>query len=256
MYQIGRRTGLANDRVRAIVEQLIEDGKLCAVRRITGSGGRWCYGRAPLAAHSKSPRREDADARQSALLAAIKPERLYEMYELARVLGVETRQIRPLVMILTGSGALIASQKVRSNRSITLYRLARGTVASTEAQGEKIEPSTLRDGVPKLTSSDVFKAMQSGIGYRAADLAARLGLSTRRVTELLCALTRDKRVVRTRHTIERIQSHALYFVAGTVPRESTAPASTRPSPLSSQPAFDHEYARSLRAFRDLATSSR
>ncbi|WP_196485440.1 hypothetical protein [Burkholderia cepacia] len=158
--------------------------------------------------------------------------------------------VRPLVDALLDNGQLQPVRVVNPSGSTRVYYMRR---AAGDTDANCALPP-LVDGVAKLCSSDVFRTMKPGIGYRASTLAEHLKLSVRRVTELLAALQRDGRVVRTKLPLER-HPHPVYFVAGSQPGDASQLIGLA-STWSAQSTFDIEYGRSLRALRSIAEASR
>lgn len=196
--------GLAIHVVRPIIDALLENGRLQHVRVVNPRGtARMYYARAEVTVHHHD---HDTGTRPETLLSAMSATKLYELNQIVRVAGISIAAARPLVTALVESGHIAIAKKSSGNRVRNFYRLT-GTVSSDmpgTATDRDTAPPSLTNFVPKFSSHDVLKAtMQPGTCYRASTLAGHLGLSTRRVTELLAALQRDGHVIRMTLPIER-----------------------------------------------------
>uniref|UniRef100_UPI003BEEF3CA hypothetical protein n=1 Tax=Burkholderia arboris TaxID=488730 RepID=UPI003BEEF3CA len=256
MHLIVKRTGLPPHVVHPIVEALVSEARLQPVRVTTpGNVSRRFYARPVEAAGCAAVANSDVG---KALLAALSLDRIYEMYQIAKMVGVKNAAVRAHVFALVESGHLIVTTKKRGNRTSALYQLAQtapigGTVATAKVTVPTLTPTETR--APKATAVDVFNVMKPKVGYRVTTLAQTLGLSIRRTTELLAVLQRDGRVVRVMLTESRVPQPA-YYVSGTEPRAPVPPATVLATLWAERPTFDDEYGRSLRALREIAEASR
>lgn len=246
IHLIAKRVGLQAHVTRSCVTVLVDTGKFERVRvMIPGGASRWFYARVDAPVMQRAITGADAS-----LLAALAANKLYQMYQLARLANVGTSEIRSRVTALVESGHLVVVNKAEGNRIRARYRLAK--TALSEAP-DRTTPNPA-DDIPQATAHHILEAMTPGVAYRATTLGTSLGLSARRTTELLAVLLRDARVVRTMST-DRVP-HPLFYVAGSAPGADIHRTTTVPSLWSNRPTFDSEYGRSLRSLWVIAEATR
>uniref|UniRef100_UPI003BEF11A3 hypothetical protein n=1 Tax=Burkholderia arboris TaxID=488730 RepID=UPI003BEF11A3 len=247
MHLIVKRSGLPPHVVHPIVEALVSEARLQSARVTTlGNVARRFYARPVEAAGCAAFANSDAG---KTLLAALSLDRTYEMYQIAKTVGVKSAAVRAQVFALVESGHLIVNTKKRGSRTSALYQLAQTAKIAVPTR----TPTETR--APKATAVDVFNVMEPKVGYRVTTLAQALGLSIRRTTELLAVLRRAGRVARVMLTDSRVPQPA-YYVSGTESRASAPSATVVATLWTERPTFDDEYGRSLRVLREIAEASR
>lgn len=184
------------------------------------------------------------------VLDAMEPGCIYEPVRIAQRLKISTALTRATMDSLVVAGKLerdMFRNDYGGQRSC-YFIVDSGTPLSGHAQMRR---------VAEVRAADVLDAMKAGIGYRVRDIAKRHQCPIHRATTLLVALVREKKVVKKDGGDTR-KRHDLYYIASTEPgakRPAPAGAPTG-GPLADRPAYDSEYAKSLRQFRDLATAGR
>ncbi|WP_124668510.1 hypothetical protein [Burkholderia sp. Bp8986] len=229
---------------RLSVGVLLENDHLQPVRVANARGSvRVHYMRTPA-------RTDNTDFRT--LMAALDPNKIYEMNRIARAVGIPNSETRLIVSALVESGQLMVVKKQHGKRTRTFYRLSRTTPVDSTTE---FPSAPMSDCAPKPSSYEVFKTMKPGIGYCASSLAEHLNVSVRRARALLSALHHDGHVVRMKTPLEH-HSRPVYLVAGSQPDRTSAESTVLTSWWSTQPTFDVEYGRSLRMLRAIAEASR
>ncbi|WP_208458621.1 hypothetical protein [Burkholderia seminalis] len=180
----------------------------------------------------------------------MKPGRAYEPSQISRKLGLSTASVLTLMERLAIAGELECGmfRNTRGGSRTCFYR-------PDEHGGLRGIDSARR--VIEVRAKDVFGTMKPGEGYRAVDLAKRHDISIHRMTALLSVLVREGQVAK--KTIgDEHRRRGLYYVAGTEPGAVPSTHTSTPAtvPLAERPAYDNEYARSLRSLRDLSQAGR
>ncbi|WP_155257301.1 MULTISPECIES: hypothetical protein [Burkholderia] len=189
------------------------------------------------------------------ILDIIEPGRAYEPTRLASQLGLRTSAVRAWLEHWVAAGKLEQGMFQNADGG-------RGTCFFLPSGNAPLCSHNEARRVVEVCAHDVLEAMKPGLGYRVREIATRHVLPLHRATTLLSLLLREGRVIKkTGGGTHR--RHDLYYVAGTEPdsvtRVAAAPAPTQAhatAPLSIQPAYDAEYARTLRSLRDICAANR
>ncbi|WP_175907294.1 MULTISPECIES: hypothetical protein [Burkholderia] len=180
----------------------------------------------------------------------MEPGRAYEPSQIGRKLGLSTASVRTLMERLAIAGELerVMFRNASGGNRTCFYR-------PDEHGGLRGIDSARR--VIEVRTKDVFDTMKAGEGYCAADLAKRHDISIHRMTTLLSVLVREGKVAKKKIGGEH-RRPSLYYIAGTEP--GAAPSTPKSTPaiesLAERPAYDSEYARSLRSLRDISQAGR
>ncbi|MDF0503962.1 FeoC-like transcriptional regulator [Burkholderia cenocepacia] len=189
------------------------------------------------------------------ILDVIEPGRAYEPARLASQLGMRTSAVRAWLEHWVAAGKLEHGmfQNADGGRRACFFLPSGNTPLCAHDEARR---------VVEVRAHDVLEAMKPGVGHRVREIATRHVLPLHRATALLSLLLRDGRVIK-KTAGGTHRRHDLYYIAGTEPDSVTqvaatpAPAHTHArAPLSSQPAYDAEYARALRSLRDICTANR
>lgn len=199
------------------------------------------------------------------LLAAMKTDKGYEAFELARQVSLSTTQVRTLLEPLIAAGKIIVRHSDRN--SFSHHRAYNRTryYRNTPLPGSSTPTSTALPALLARNEAErqLLAAMSPGIGYSAAALSHELHVSIQRATSLMPTLIEDGKIVALPQTSGETNDRPryLYYLAGTEPQ--------RPAPVKTEPgaapppgsvftrlSYDAEYGRSLTQHRDLCNASR
>lgn len=180
----------------------------------------------------------------------MEPGRAYEPSQIGQKLGLSTASVRTLMERLAIAGELERGmfRKASGGSRTCFYR-------PDEHGGLRGIDSARR--VIEVRAKDVFGTMKAGEGYRSADLAKRHDIPIHRMTTLLSVLVHEGQVIKKTIGGEH-RRRDLYYVAGTEPGAAPSTPTSTPAtvPLAERPAYDSEYARSLRSLRDISQAGR
>ncbi|KVL08104.1 hypothetical protein WS95_32295 [Burkholderia sp. MSMB1826] len=189
------------------------------------------------------------------ILDFIDPGRAYEPAGLASQLGMGTSAVRAWLEHWVAAGKLEHGmfQNADGGRRACFFLPTSNTPLCAHDEARR---------VVEVRAHHVLAAMKPGVGHRVREIAKRHVLPLHRATALLSLLLRDGRVIK-KTAGGTHRRHDLYYVAGTEPDSVTQVAATpatahthATAPLSTQPAYDAEYARALRSLRDICMANR
>ncbi|NHB06592.1 hypothetical protein [Burkholderia cepacia] len=187
------------------------------------------------------------------VLEIMEPGKAYEPATLASQLGMRASSVRAWLEHWVAAGKLEQGMFLNAggSRRSCFFVHSRDAALCTHDEARRIVPVDVKG---------VFDAMKPGVGYRVREVAAQHVLPLHRATTFLALLVKEGQVVK-RTVGGTHRRHDLYYIAGTEPdaqpqAEPMQATSRIPRPLAAQPAYDAEYARSLRSLYDICTKDR